>query len=382
MSSEPLHAPLAPSSAARWRQCGRSPSLEAVYPEDTESEAAREGTAAHWYLAERLQGRDHPVGAIAENGVPVTAEMMDHVEPLVAEVMDRVRDVALRNGQTVEYVVANWLGIEQRVYMSGGVHKDNWGTCDVFLYDPAGRTIFVWDFKYGHGYVDHEGNWQIVDYGQGVAEHFGLAPGALALAGTVYQPRCYHRGPPLRTWTITGDEHRKLVDQLHMAAKLVSPNAAAVTGPECKNCRGIVPCQANQRMAGYVADVAMRTVDTPLDPSAMGGEYAMLLTAQERIKARITGLEEAIKANPTGTGWITEQGFGREKWSVPTEEVIALGDMLGVDVRKPQEALTPAQARKKGLDVEVSKAYTTIPKGEVKLVRQSSSAAARAFEQE
>jgi hypothetical protein len=362
------HAPLAPSSAARWRQCGRAPSMELAHPEDTESEAAREGTAAHWYLAERLRGLRPPVGAIAENGVPVTAEMMDHVEPLVEAVHQ-----ACPGGE---------VHVEQRVHMTAIHPTDNWGTCDIYLVDQAARTIHVWDFKYGHGYVDHERNWQMIDYAQGVIEAHGLAPGAFSVSMTVYQPRCYHRGPPLRTWTISGAEHAAMVHELHMAAKLVSPNAAAVTGPECKNCRGIVPCQANQRMAGYLADVAMRTVDTSLDPSAMGGEYAMLLTAQERIKARITGLEEAIKANPTGTGWITEQGFGREKWSVPAEEVIALGDMLGVDVRKPSEALTPAQARKKGLDVEVSKAYTTIPKGEVKLVRQSSSAAARAFEQE
>lgn len=367
MSSDPAHAPLAPSSAARWHQCGRSPSLETAYPEDEESEAAREGTAAHWHLAERLQGREHPVGAIAENGVPVSREMMDHVEPLIEAVHQACPGVEVH--------------VEQRLHMTA-VHPDNWGTCDIYLVDQAASMIHVWDFKYGHGYVDHERNWQMIDYAQGVIEAHGLAPGAFSVSMTVYQPRCFHRGPPLRTWTISGEEHARYVNELHMAAKLVSPNAAAVTGPECKNCRGRVVCEANQRMAGYVADIAMRTVDTPLDPAAMGAEYDMLVTAHERLKARITGLEEAIKANPTGTGWITEQGFGREKWSVPAEEVIALGDMMGVDVRKPLEAITPPQARKKGLDVEVSKAYTIIPKGEVKLVRQSSSAAARAFSEE
>lgn len=378
--SEPLHAPLAPSSAARWRQCGRSPSLNA---EDEDSEAAREGTAAHWYLAERLKWVPKPpIGAIAENGVPVTAEMAENVEPLVVAIFDIIAGVATRNNVSVDHVLANWLGVEQRLHMTAVHPTDNWGTCDIYLVDQSARTIHIWDFKYGHGYVDHERNWQMIDYAQGVLERHALPPGTYGVSMTVYQPRCYHRGPPLRTWTITGAEHAALVHELHMAAKLVSPNAQAVTGPECKNCRGRVVCEANQRMAGFVADIAMRTVDTPLDPAAMGAEYDMLVTAQERLKARITGLEEAIKANPTGTGWITEQGFGREKWSVPAEEVIALGDMMGVDVRKPLEAITPAQARKKGLDVEVSKAYTTIPKGEVKLVRQSSSAAARAFSEE
>ena len=50
--------------------------MEALYPEP-ESEAAREGTAAHWYVTEAVQGRVHPVGALAPNGVPLDAEMVE-----------------------------------------------------------------------------------------------------------------------------------------------------------------------------------------------------------------------------------------------------------------------------------------------------------------
>lgn len=67
-------------------------------------------------------------------------------------------------------------------------------------------------------------------------------------------------------------------------------------------------------------------------------------------------------------GWMLEQGFGREAWTVTPEEVFALGDMMGVDLRKKPEAITPAQARKLGLDEDVSKAYSKRPPGEVKLV--------------
>ena len=367
--TDALHAPLAPSSAARWHQCGRSPSLEAAFPEDEESEEAREGTAAHDVMARLLRGEPVSPGDIMENGVPATASMIADVRPLVRDILDRPS-----TGSSVH--------VEQRVYMANGVHSDNWGTCDVFLVDLPARTIHIWDFKYGHGYVDHERNWQMIDYAQGVLERHGLEPGVYSVAMTVYQPRCYHRGPALRTWTITGAEHAALVHELHMAAKLVSPNAAAVTGPECKHCRGRVVCEANQRMVGLIADIAMRSTSDGLAPADMGAEYAMLTEAEARLKARRVGLEEAIKANPSGTGYIREQGFGREKWTVPAAEVFALGDMMGVDVRKPSEPVTPKQARDLGLDAEVSKAYTTIPKGEVKLVRQSSSAAARAFEQE
>lgn len=364
------HAPLAPSSADRWYQCARSPSLEAAFPEDEESEAAREGTAAHWYLAERLQGRWPVNGAIAENGVPVTAEMVEHVQPLI----DAVQEVqALTDAE---------LHVEQRVSMALGVHPDNWGTCDAFLYDPDTKTIYIWDFKYGHGYVDHVRNWQMIDYAQGVLEHYGLAPGSASVSMTVYQPRCYHRGEPLRTWTITGDEHRALIEQLHQRAKLVSPNAAATTGPACKNCKGLAPCMANQLMVGSALDVTLRTTSEPLTGRALGAEYATLLEAEERIKARRVGLEAAIKSNPAGTGWVPEQGYGRDKWTAPVEQVVELGEMFGVNLKKPAEVITPAQARKLGVDAEVIKAYSVKPRGEVKLVRVSDSAAARAFSEE
>lgn len=364
------HAPLPPSSADRWYQCARSPSLEAAFPEDEESEEAREGTAAHWYLSEALQGRTHPVGTIAENGVPVTAEMIEHVTPLVEHVL-----------YTQSQTDAE-LHVEQRVSMALGVHPDNWGTCDAFLYEPATRTIYIWDFKYGYGYVDHIRNWQMIDYAQGVLEYYGLAPGAASVSMTIYQPRCYHRGEPLRTWTITGEEHRALINDLHQRAKLVSPNAAATTGPACKNCKGRVACEANQRMVGSALDVTLRTTSEPLTGRALGAEYATLIEAEERIKARRVGLEAAIKSNPAGTGWVPEQGYGRDKWTAPVEQVVELGEMFGVDLKKPTEVITPVQARKLGVDAEVIKAYSVKPRGEVKLVRVSDSAAARAFSEE
>jgi hypothetical protein len=372
------HAPLAPSSADRWYQCARSPSLEAAFPEDGESEAAREGTAAHWYLQQALTGNDVSPGEIAENGVPVTAEMVENVTPLIHEVRRVIEEVALRNGIDAQQVFSLLFRVEQRVSMTA-VHPDNWGTCDIFLYDPATKTIHIWDFKYGHGYVDHVRNWQLIDYAQGVIEQFGISPTLVSM--TIYQPRCYQRGPALRTWTITGEEHRALVQDLHMRAKLVSPNAAATTGPACKNCKGRVACEANQRMVGNALDVTLRTTSEPLTGRALGAEYATLCDAEERIKARRVGLEAAIKSNPSGTGWVTEQGYGREKWSVPVEQVLELGDMFGLDLRKP-DAITPAQARKLGLDEEVSKGYSVKPRGEVKLVRASDSAAARAFSEE
>lgn len=363
------HAPLAPSSAARWVQCGRSPSLEAAFPEDEESEAAREGTAAHWYLSEYLSGQVHPEGTLAPNGVPISEEMIDNVQPLIADIRARM-------------LPGHRLRLEERVNMTEIHPTDNWGTPDIVLISPELRTVYIWDFKYGHGFVDAVENWQLLDYAQGVNELKNLGPD-WKFRLTIYQPRNYDKLGPLRAWEITATELAHYVGVLQRAAEKAGPDADAVTGPECKNCRGIPACTANSRMVSALADIAYQTTSEPLDDTAAGAELAMLTAAQERLKARITGLEEDVKARiKRGRSvrlWAMEQGFGREKWTVPVSEIVELGDVMGLDLRKPAEAITPAQARKKGLDVDVSKAYSETPKGEVKLVRATVSAAARAF---
>lgn len=341
--------------------------MEAAFPDATGSDESEEGTAAHWLLAEYLSGRVHPAGTIADNGIPVTDEMVRHVTPFV----ESIQSVA-------KTVKSSHLQVERRVFAKS-VHADNWGTCDAFLIDVPNKIVYVWDFKFGHGFVDHVGNWQLVDYAQGVIDSHALIPGDYRIDMTIYQPRCYQAGQPLRTWSISGPEHAVLVDKLRMAAKLVSPNSAATTGPHCTHCRGIPACEANRRMAGFIYDLSLKTSDDLPAPKALGEEYTLLLESQARLKARLVGLEAAISANPAGTGWVVEQKEGREKWASPVEEVIALGDMMGVELRKPLEAITPVQAREKGLDAEVSKAYSIKTKGEPKLVKATASAAALAF---
>lgn len=369
MTTEPLHAPLAPSSAGRWVHCARSPSLEAAFPEPEDSEESREGTAAHWLLAEMLAGRVHPVGTMAENGFPISAEMVEHVTPFVEHVLDIAKGIP-----------STTLHVETRVHMRS-IHPDNWGTCDAYLVDVINRVVYVWDFKYGHGYVDHVENWQMIDYAQGVFESHGVQHREeFRVLLTVYQPRCYTGDGSLRTWSITGAEHAAYVEKLRMAAKLVSPNAAARTGPHCKNCAGLRACEANQRMAGYIYDLSLKSTSDSLKGRTLGEEYALLVESMARLKARMTGLEAAITADPAGTGWIVQRAEGREKWTAPVEEIFALGDLFGLDLRKKPEAITPVQARKLGLDAEVSKGYSTRALGEPKLVKASESAAAKAFQ--
>lgn len=56
-----------------------------------------------------------------------------------------------------------------------------------------------------------------------------------------------------------------------------------------------------------------------------------------------------------------------------------MGDLMGVDLRKPVELDTPAQARKKGVDESVIAAYSETPMTAIKLVEVDGTEARQVF---
>jgi hypothetical protein len=365
--TEPSHAPLAPSSAEKWVHCGRSPSMEAAYPQE-DTDETREGTAAHWVLAEMLSDQWHPVGALDPDGTPIDGDMIYAARELV----EAIRSVP-ENGSHLQ--------VESRVHMRQLVHPDNWGTPDAYLIDMPGKTIYIWDYKYGHGYVSERDNWQMIDYAAGVRETYGLN-GPFDVVMTIYQPRYYGPEGQLRTYRMPAHELAERIDTLRWAAQSASPNAAATTGAWCFKCSGQIGCDAFTRAVNQIATVVMQTTADAPTPALAGLELRWLTEAQKYLKARVTALEEYVTVAGPGTGYVTEQGYGRERWTVEPSEVFALGDAMGLELRKPPEAITPAQAVKLGLDPEVKAGYSYKPKGEVKLVPLDKSRVVAAFTQE
>ena len=103
---QPPSVKLRPSGAERWGNCAGSHSLEALYPEEDGPEA-REGTAAHYFATEALQGRVHAVGTLAPNGHPIDVDMVEHGQMLIDDVTAELR---LSNGGRIHYC------IEAKVY--------------------------------------------------------------------------------------------------------------------------------------------------------------------------------------------------------------------------------------------------------------------------
>lgn len=371
---------LRPSKAVRWGNCSGSHALEPLYPEDTDGAEAREGTAAYYYVTEALYGRVWPVATLAPNGYPITDEMVECGELY----LDDVRDTWLKemgSGDTeTKYCV------EAKVYGHKTIHPKNEGTPDTFLLIPRFRRLIVWDYKYGHRYVDPFRNEQMIDYAGCIFETFGISREEAVeytVSIRVIQPRNFHRDGPVRRWDTTGRILVGLIDDLSTAAhaaKAVNPQTQ--TGSWCRDCSARRGCDAFMRASASAMDTAGDTMPHDLPPRAVGIELRNLKRAEALVKARIEALEEQALAIIAGGSTIPHfaRGYvqGREKWTVPAAEVFALGDIMGADLRAPPEAVTPSKARKL-IDPAVIKTFTATPTGAAKIVSDDTSAAAKAF---
>lgn len=374
------HSILAPSGAPIWEQCSAAPRMQLPYANDPPTPESMEGDAAHWLACEMAQGRlpftvDALLKLSAPNGVKIDLDMIDGAELF--------RDV-----------VGPGAVHEQSVRIAG-IHPHCFGTPDARRVEY--RKLKVYDYKYGHRFVEVFNLWQLVAYALGVIETElgGNRPDEIEFV--VVQPRSYSPEGPVRSWTYGPAEFNKLVTRLyeraHAAVSMSGvphPNAPATTGPECGDCRARHECTAFQQVAARIVDAeSVRTERFNMAPAQIGAELSYLDEAIERLEARRTGLaiqgESHVRAGRPVQGYGMENGKSLERWrdNVTIDEVQSVGAVFGVTVGAPAKLLTPTQARaefkRRALPVELLNPYTERPPGALKFTRNSTIRARKAF---
>lgn len=369
-----VHALYAPSGAGQWVNCPASLTHQAQFPARADTPEAAEGEAAHWYVSETLLGREPALGAVAPNGLPITQEMIDCGAEMVSHV----------NAICVGAVTRR---VEERVYMTCVHPTDCHGTPDVYALNHADHKLYIWDYKYGHGYVSAYRNMQALLYAIGVLESEGIPQDEWHkwhVEIIIAQPRNYHEDGPLRRWSCSGAQLLDMVGMFRAAAvDAGQPDPEYRTGDWCRYCTGALHCRAlGQATAGCV-DIALQgSFARPIQPGphALGLEYRILTMAAERIKARLSSLEQEILAQAGQVPHVEiARTNPRERWNTSAETVFLLGDAMGIELRKPAEPITPAQARKAGIDAAVISAYSERPHGSPVVKIDDGSKAARAF---
>jgi len=370
------HAFLPPSSAAAWEVCGAWPWMNQKYPQGDTPEAM-EGTGAHWCFEEIFRGNQIAEGQVAPNGVTLTEEMLEGAD-LYVETIDQAL--------TLERLPRDHLQIERRVAIPY-ISEYNDGTPDTWLYAHVSRTLYIFDYKFGHRFIEVFGNAQLVDYACGILDSLGIDGATDQVTRVVFcivQPRSYHRDGPVRRWPVLASDLRARFNLLKSAAERAITAPQAIPNDECEFCPGRHACEALQASAYKAADKAYGITPLELSPLAMGIEARMLRRAARRLEARIKGLDANIDAQlraghhvphfmlePTGAGRST---FKPEAYKT----VVAIGQMYKKDLAK-EALITPNQAIKLGMPAEVLAPFINAGVSGVKLAEDNGSAAAKAF---
>ncbi len=370
---------LRPSNNGRMRRCPGSVVMQQRHPEPADAPAAMEGTAAHWVVEAYLRNSVMvELGVQAPNGIGVTREM---------------QEAALMVARTIEQALGpNWhsmLVIERPVQVRR-VHREHCaGTPDYYAWArlPDGRLmLFVFDFKFGHGVVEVFENDQLVSYSVGIIEEAGADEMDTVVAMCVIQPRAYHTDGTVRWWKVMSHALRAQVNQLAYAAEeALGPNPRTIPDPvACENCTARAFCEANQRAGYMAADRAQAATSIDMSPLAMGLELKILARARAQIDNRVKGLEAEVEATLRAGKpvpyWSMKPVVGKLKWTCTPAEALAVGAMVGSDIEKKPEPLTPRQAIDAGVPETIVNLYAKRDSGGVKLAPDDGTKARLTFE--
>jgi hypothetical protein len=394
-------ATLRPSRADRWVRCPGSVMLELMYPETETSEAAQEGTAAHWVAATVLgyfegfcASRDaharmgklrpdlrHWEGKTAPNGVIITEEMLEAVAVYVDIIIDRIEAVGTLGGN-------NYAAIEHPIFCDS-IHPENKGTLDgsvVIEAAQADGTLIIYDFKYGWGIVEPSDSWQLINYAIGMLEeiHARGRPMPTKVDLRIVQPRPWHPLGHERSFVIPvaelGSRYYGTMKASAEEAFSVAPSTR--TGDHCTYCSARHVCETLNRGAYSASEIIGVSLPSEMPPDAIGKQIRLLTDVCKLAEARLEGLKaQAIgifRSGGTVNGWAIQTGQGRKKWNKDLNEVFVLGDLMGVELRK-EAAITPTQAIKAGIDEAVINAYSETPVTGLKLVPDNLNKAKQVF---
>lgn len=225
------HAILSASASHRWLNCSPSARLELEF-EDTSSEAAKEGTAAHALCEHKLKKAlkkrsKRPVSSYDSD------EMEECTDAYVEYVMEQVTNAK-------EVCKDPIILIEQHLDFSCYV-PDGFGTGDCVI--VSDDKLHIIDFKYGMGVlVEAEDNPQMKLYALGALELFDALYDIKEVAMTIFQPRREN----VSTWSISVDDLKAWAENelKDKAIKAYNGEGEYLPGDWCTFCRASVRCRA------------------------------------------------------------------------------------------------------------------------------------------
>ena len=225
------HAILSASSSHRWLNCLPSARLEQEF-DNTGSEAAKEGTAAHALCEHKLK-KALKMRSRRPTSEYDSDEMEECADAYVQFVMEQYEEAKQMCKDPIVL-------IEQHLDFSCYV-PDGFGTGDCIIISD--KTLHIVDFKYGMGVlVEAENNPQMKLYALGALGLYDALYDIQEVSMTIFQPRREN----VSTWTIPVEElkgwaENELKEKAQMA---YNGEGEYIPGEWCTFCRASVRCRA------------------------------------------------------------------------------------------------------------------------------------------
>jgi len=401
------HARLSPSNH-RWPHCPGSVREEAQYP-DVSGDAAIDGTGSHLLLELCLIEEVRPdyyngriIGANHEDkpdGWLVSQDRIDRVWMCINYINRRKEELLAQfPGSVID------VQVETRTDPGGMFGREDWkGTADVTITVMiGGQAVYVEvvDYKDGRGWVNAEGNSQLISYlGGQMRKWIASGPDMVRpfrperLQGcrmTIVQPKTT---PPIRYSDVMPRDVLTDLEQLAKAAWATDdPDAPLKSGKHCTWCKHKPNCTAQSEeslevlkmttdivaqdgqslfelIENVIGDV--ESIDTQRLTELADAE-AGIQAAFDRVKAELTArLEQGEQVD----GYALKPGRSSRIWN-ESEEIVKMlkARRLKRDDIYPPKLASPAQIMKHpdltdDQKAKIEKQYIATKAGELKLTK-------------
>lgn len=240
--SERAHALLGASSSGRWLTCTPSARLEEQFPEQPESEYAKEGTFAHElseleirYALDMINLEDF-VGRKNElmKSDFYNDEMIEETDKYIAHVRDSWKEAKAAD-KFAEILIEDRIDLTEYI-------PEGFGSNDVVILSAS--TLYVKDLKFGKGVrVSAKDNSQLMLYALGALEKHGFNYEIETIHLEINQPRLNN----------VSTHELSALELLAWGEVFVKPRAKMAfagegdfkAGDHCRWCKAQVKCRAN-----------------------------------------------------------------------------------------------------------------------------------------
>jgi len=364
---------IAASLADIWVNCTGSATLRAKYKlPDENKQSRKEGLTFHDLAKQVIEMITHPridapipgdfINTISVHDVLITQEMYEASVEYANDIFRCCNQKRILGEVQIEKeTMLPVFGEGERCHP------------DVFVIDKDHKEIFIWDAKFGHSIVEVYENYQLLIYLMGITQNGDWSGWKVNL--TIYQPRARHPLGISRTWSDSYENMATYFDKIIFAAYETKSGEGKLTpGRHCKQCVGKRACVANERAVFDIIDLVKYSDDTSeLKGNELSLELSLLRDAKLLVESRYDALNaqakyEMLNGAPL-PGQKLETIYGNTVFDkLKITELLTIGDLMKIDLRKPEDVITPKQAIAVGLDENIVSQYSKTNKNGVKVV--------------